>query len=177
MGFGFNLGMIFIILPLSGLLLILWLITKKSLFVNALGIIWGLIVILVLISGATHFIFDKKKLKHKDFYGTYVIDRGFFKGKQADWQYDHFRFEITKDDSIFFYVTDKEEIKRTYKGTISTLKQYYSERLVINMEKPTHHIMISNPTIYRETWDFYLVFNSSKFYNMYFRKGIWRSIE
>ena len=32
MGFGFNLGMILIILPLSGLLLIIWLITKKQYF-------------------------------------------------------------------------------------------------------------------------------------------------
>lgn len=177
MGFGFNLGMIFIILPLSGLLLIIWLITKKSIFGKLLVGIWGLIIILVIVVSITRPIFEKKKLKKKDYYGEYIIDRNYFKGKQADWQYDHFRFEITKDDSIFFYVTEKEKIIKTYKGTITTVKPYSSERLVIKMEQPTHQILTTNPTIYRETWDFFMVFNSPKFYNMFFRKGRWNNIE
>ena len=119
----------------------------------------------------------KKVLDKSDFYGEYTIDRNYFEGKQADWQYDHFRFEITKDDSIFFYVTEKEKILKTYKGTITTLKPYSSERLVINMEQPSHHILTTNPTIYRKSWDFYMVFNSPKFYNMFFRKGNWEKIE
>ena len=84
-----------------------------------------------------------------------------------------FRFEIKNNDSIYFYVTDNEKIIKIYKGAISTIKGYISERLVINMDQPTHHILNSNPTIYRSTWDFYLVFNSGKFGNMYFRKGSW----
>ncbi len=177
MGFGFNLGMIFIIMPLSGLLLIIWLITKKLIFVKILAGIWGLIILLVIVASIAQPIFEKKKLKKKDYYGEYIIDRNYFKGKQADWQYDHFRFEITDDDSIFFYVTEKERIIETFKGTITTLKPYSSERLVIKMEKPTHHILNSNPTIYRETWDFFMVFNSPKYYNMFFRKGEWEFIE
>ncbi len=176
MGFGFNLGLIFIILPLSGVLVIIWWVSGKSIFGEILVGIWGLMILLVIGSLIIRPIFEKIKLKKKDYYGEYIIDRNYFKGKQADWQYEHFRFEITKGDSIFFYVTEKERILKTFKGTITTVKPYSSERLVINMEKPTHHILTSNPTIYRDVWGFYMVFNSPKYYNMFFRKGEWKVI-
>ena len=177
MGFGFNLGMSFIVMPLSALLLIIWLITKKSIFGKILFGIWGLIILLVIFASVAKPFVEKKELKKKDYYGEYVIDRSYFKGKQADWQYDHFRFEITKGDSIFFYVTEKEKVIKIFKGTITTLKPYSSERLVIKMEQPTHQILTTNPTIYRDIWDFYLVFNSPEFYNMFFRKGEWKEIK
>ncbi|WP_188599604.1 hypothetical protein [Polaribacter pacificus] len=45
------------------------------------------------------------------------------------------------------------------------------------MDKPNHHITETNPTTYREPWwNFYLVFKSKKFNNMYFRKGKWKKI-
>ena len=119
----------------------------------------------------------KKVLEKSDFYGEYTIDRDYFSGKQADWQYNNFRFEIKENDSIYFYVTNKKEIKETYKGKISTLAPYKSARLVIEMEKPTHHILSTNPTVYRDVWDFFMVFKSPKFNNMYFRKEEWKEIE
>ena len=100
----------------------------------------------------------KKVLERSDFYGEYTIDRNFFSGKQADWQYNNFRFEIKENDSIYFYATDRETINQLYKGKISTLTRTKSARLLIEMEKPTHHVLTSNPTIYREPWDFYMVF-------------------
>ena len=60
--------------------------------------------------------FREKKLTKKDYYGSYIINRNYFAGKQADWQYDHFRFEIRDNDSIYFYMTDKERISKIYKG-------------------------------------------------------------
>tara|TARA_R110002074_G_scaffold129064_4_gene269863 strand:+ start:32 stop:352 length:321 start_codon:yes stop_codon:yes gene_type:complete len=48
----------------------------------------------------------KKVLDKSDFYGEYTIDRDYFSGKQADWQYNNFRFEIKENDSIYFFVTD-----------------------------------------------------------------------
>jgi len=44
----------------------------------------------------------KKTVTKKDIYGSYTIDRSKFAGQQADWQYNHFRFEITKDQQFFF---------------------------------------------------------------------------
>ncbi len=68
-------------------------------------------------------------------------------------------------------------MRETYKGKISTLTPHESARLVIEMQKPTHHILTTNATIYRQVWDFFMVFNSPKFHNMYFRKGEWKKIE
>ncbi|NRF37488.1 hypothetical protein [Pedobacter foliorum] len=45
------------------------------------------------------------------------------------------------------------------------------------MKLPTHHIMDGDPTIYRDTWSFYLVFNSPKFGNMFFKKGAWEPLD
>ena len=52
-----------------------------------------------------------------------------------------------------------------------------SERLIIKMEQPTHHIMTSNPTTYRSARSFYLVFYSPKFNNVYFKKGQWKTLD
>ena len=109
-------------------------------------------------------------LDKSDYYGSYVIDRDYFDPKQAQWQYEHFRFEIRRNDSIYFYVTEKERIVKTYKGSITTLNPRSSEVLKIRMEQPTHHILSYQPTIWRGIWSFTLVFRSPKFSNMYFVK-------
>jgi hypothetical protein len=106
-----------------------------------------------------------------------IIDRNFYKGNQADWQYNNFKFEIKDDNSIVFYVIDNEKIIKKYFGEISTVKPFQSERLVIQMQYPTHHILSSNPTIYRYQNKFHLVFNSPKFKNVFFKKGCWKPIK
>lgn len=120
---------------------------------------------------------DKKELKKVDYYGEYIINRDYFPGKQADWQYNSFRFVIKENDSVYFFITDKKQILKTYKGVITTTKPYGSERLVLNMEQPCHHILNSNPTTYRNAWDFYLVFYSPKFNNVFFKKGEWKALD
>ncbi|MFL1896153.1 hypothetical protein ACJRPK_10645 [Aquimarina sp. 2-A2] len=172
-----GLGFIFIVLPISIILSLLWFYTKKNFFGVALIGMWGGMILLWILSAVLHPFYTKKVLEKSDFHGEYVIDRNYFSGRQADWQYNNFRFEIKENDSIYFYVTDGKIINETYKGKISTLAPYKSARLVIEMEKPTHHILATNPTIYREVWDFFMVFNSPKFHNMYFRKGEWKEIE
>ena len=177
MGFGFNLFFVFILVPATVILIIAGLITRKKTFARLLGLVWlgvfGIVVMSFIVQAFT----DKKELKKKDYYGKYVINREYFPGRQADWQYDHFQFEIKKDDSIFLYATNGNEVLKTYRGTISTTKPYSSERLIIKMEQPTHHIMTSDPTTYRGVWDFYLVLNSPKFNNMCFIKGKWKPIK
>lgn len=119
----------------------------------------------------------KTILDKNDYYGDYIIDRDYFSGEQADWQYNHFRFKITEDDSIFFFVTEQGNILKTYKGTTQYPEPFGSARLDIRMEQPTHHVIAWNPTTYRDSWDFYLVLRSSKFSNMFFKKGDWEPIE
>jgi hypothetical protein len=118
-------------------------------------------------------------LDHEDYYGEYVIKRDFFKGPQSDWQYNHFRFNIKENDSIYFHVTEKERILKTYRGIIETKKRYHksSSTLIVKMAGQPHHILYYNPTTYRSAWSFYLVFNSPKFYNVFFKKGEWEPID
>lgn len=121
---------------------------------------------------------DKTELDKDDYYGEYCVDRDYFPGVQADWQYNSFRFVIKDNDSIYFYMTDKEKILKTYRGTVTTTnpRHYRSERLIINMDQPMHHIVATNPTTYRSAWSFILVFNSEKFNNVYFKKGKWKPL-
>ena len=173
MGFGFTLFFIVIIAPLIIILFVLWLINPKKIFIKTIfGIFIGLFS-LMLLSGILNFLTSKRVLSKDDYYGAYVIDKEIIPGKQANWQYNHFRFQIKDNDSIYFYVTDKDRTLQTYKGTVATVKPYNSERLVLHMPQPTHHVLTTNPTIYRSAWGFTLVFDSPKFGNMFFTKGSW----
>ena len=141
MGFGFNLFFIFILIPSFVILIIIWAITRKIIYGKIIGCIILGILGLTLLSVSIHFLTSKTKLKKQDYYGQYVINRDYFKGKQADWQYENFRFEIRENDSLYFYVTNKDRIVKIYRGTIAASKSYNSEILTINMLQPTHHIV------------------------------------
>ncbi len=168
---------LFILAPLTGILLLTWLVTKNKIYGKIVGYFWLGLFGLFIFGTIIRLLTDKKELDKKDYYGEYIVNRNYFKGRQTDWQYDNFRFEIKENDSIYFYVTDNEKILKTYRGTITTTKPYSSERLIINIEQPPHHIMTSNPTTYRSAWSFYLVFDSPKFNSVYFKKGKWKPLD
>jgi hypothetical protein len=176
MGFGFNLFFVFALVPGTIILLLFWLFSQKQIFGKTLAIIWLGVLGLAILSYIVPVLTAKKELKKNDYYGQYIVDRDFFPGKQADWQYNNFRFEIKNNDSIYFYVTENAKVLKVYRGTITTTQPYNSERLIINKVQPTLHIMYSDPTTYRSIWSFYLVFHSPKFNNMYFKKGEWKPI-
>lgn len=170
---------ILFIFPLTIILLVIWAITRKRIFGKILGYYWLGLLGLFCLGTVIKILTAKKALDKDDYYGEYIVNRDYFPRRQADWQYENFRFEIKENDSIYFHVTDKEKILKTYRGTITTTdpNQYTSERLIIKMEQPTHHIMTSNPTTYRSAWSFYLVFYSPKFNNVYFKKGQWKPLD
>ncbi len=168
---------IFILVPFTGILLLAWWGTRKKIFGKIVGYFWLGLFGLFVLGTIIRLLTDKKKLEKNDYYGEYIVNHDYFPGKQADWQYNNFRFEIKENDSIYFYVTDRQKILKTYRGTITTTKAYSSERLIINMEQPVHHIMTNNPTTYRSAWSFNLVFYSQKFNNVYFKKGQWKPLD
>ncbi|WP_372978857.1 hypothetical protein [Mucilaginibacter sp.] len=128
-------------------------------------------------SFVVQFFTDKKVLTVDDIYGSYVIKRDFFKGRQTNWQYSHYRLELTKQNRFKFYVTDNSVIIKTYTGSISFIGNYLSPRIVFHPDTPSHHIIDLEPTLYRAPFSFYYVFNSSKFGNVFFTKGTWKPIE
>lgn len=135
------------------------------------------IIVLIVWSIIFQWLSAKKVLDKADYYGHYIIDREYFKGQQTDWQYNSFRFEIRENDSIYFHYTDKERILQTFRGKITTTAPFESQRLIIQMDAPGHHILSSDPTTYRSAWSFFLVFHSPKFNNVFFKKGKWKAIE
>ncbi len=176
MGFLFNLAFAFILVPLVIILLIVWAVRREAKFGKAILGIFAGVLILVLIAETLRFLTSKKELEKSDYYGTYVIDRDYFPGRQADWQYNTYRFEIRENDSIFLLQTKGRKVVKTYKGVIETVRPFDSDRLRIKMAPPYCHVTSENPTTYRSAWSFYLVFHSAKFNNMYFRKGNWEPI-
>ena len=91
----------FIVLPLSIILFLLWSFSQNKYFAQLLIGLWVSIIRLFIISIIAKPFYTKKVLDKEDFYGEYVIDRDYFSGKQADWQYNNFRFEIMDNDSIY----------------------------------------------------------------------------
>ena len=170
---------LFILVPLTGFIAFLGFLTDKKIYGKILLYFCLGLIGLFILGTTIRLLTDKKELRKKDYYGQYIVNRFYFPGRQADWQYERFRFEIKDNDSIYFYITAKEKILKIYRGTITATdpSQYSSERLIINMVQPTHHILTSNPTTYRSAWSFYLVFYSPKFNNVYFKKGQWKQLD
>ena len=177
MGFGFNLFFLFILVPGSALLIILAILKQEKVFLKLLAVAWLGVSGLAMISVVGRSWFATIELEKEDYYGSYVIDRNQFSGRQADWQYNTFRFDITRDDKIIFYVTNKDDVLKTYTGEMSTIKPYSSHRPIFWMQQPTHHIVLSNPTVCRQGRQFYLVFDSPRFGNVFFKKGKWKLID
>ncbi|MGB1039675.1 MAG: hypothetical protein ACPGVD_02230 [Flavobacteriales bacterium] len=117
---------------------------------------------------------SKMKVERHDIIGSYVIDRNKYSGFQADWQYNHYRFEIFEDNTIEFYVTENEHIAKTYRGKVIFAGGRHS--LIIKMEDKDFHVTKKRPALYRLPWSFYYVFHSEKFNNMFFIKGKWKAI-
>ncbi|WP_333600611.1 hypothetical protein [Flavobacterium sp.] len=164
------------IVPLTAILLLLWFITKKKIFGKIAGWYWIGFLLFVVFLCILDVFTSKKKIEKEDIYGDYIIDREKFPGKQADWQYNHYRYSITKDNKMYFYITNKEKIVKTIKGTIK-LNNYANPRIELFFEDPKFHIIEEDPTLYREIWSFYYVFYSNKYQNVFFKKGSWKSID
>lgn len=171
---------ILIIIPISGILVGAWDLAKKKIYLWLLVILWGLVGIIYLYSRRGSSPEEKLvniPIEKKHYYGSYVIAREFFSGEQVDWQYDHFRFEIKDNDSIYFHLTNGAKINKTYRGGISTIKLDSNENLILHMDTPTHHILKTNPRLYLKDNELFLVFKSKKYHHVYFKKGEWKEIE
>ncbi|WP_336829837.1 hypothetical protein [Sphingobacterium multivorum] len=165
MGFG-----VFIFIPLLIILLLCGVITKRRFFGYAILSLIGGAIILFSLSQFFQWITSPKILKKEDYYGTYHIKRDLFPGKQADWQYNSYNFVIKDNDSIYFNVVSAGKVSKVYKGKIETVCPYQSARLKLWMDFPAHHILASDPTVYRSLLGFYLVLYSSKYNNVFFEK-------
>lgn len=162
---------------ISILLLLLNWWTSKKIFKKILLWFWIILISTIIILIVNNYCTSPMTVEKKDVYGNYVINRDMFPGKQADWQYNHYRFTIKENDSIYFYETENATIVKTYRGTIAFHPSYNKPRLIINIDQPRHHIIEDYPTLIRQPWSFYYVFNSPKYGNVFFEKGNWEPID
>ena len=168
MGFGFNLiGFPLLIVSTVGLL-IYFAATENKTALKILGSVW----IVAIVVGATSLIREHYqtplRLTKQEIIGNYRIDKRFYPGKNTDWQYDHYRFTITPTDSIYFYLTNKNTILKTFKGKLK-----YSSGppdLWSIQSDTTYHVIKYRPLLHRGNRKFYYVFHSDIYGNMFFRK-------
>jgi hypothetical protein len=169
MGFGFNLiGFPLLILTTLGLL-IYFFITKKTKALKILGIVWLLTIIIIMTGIIADHYRTPIRLTKADIIGDYRIDTNLFPGTNSKWQYDHYWFTITPNDTIIFHVTNKDTIIKTFK-----------EKIVYSSGPPdlwkvqndtAYHVLECPPTLFRGHKKFYYVFKSDYYGNMFFRKA------
>jgi energy-coupling factor transporter transmembrane protein EcfT len=157
--------------------MILGIFSKNKLIKKIAYISWIILFSLIAFLCVLKLFTTKMKLNENEIYGEYVINKNKCAGKQADWQYNHYRFEIKKDNKIYFHITEKERILKTIIRNIKFNNGHSSPLLDIDLKNNDFHIINKNPTLYREIWTFYYVFHSEKYENMFFTKGNWKSIE
>lgn len=168
MGFFFNLFIFPFLLVLTIGLVIFYLISKNKVVLVLLGGLWG-IIILFAVGVEVKAIFKRPiRLTKQMIVGEYRIDREHYPGKNADWQYDHFRFKITSTDSIYFYVTDKDSVVDVFKEQLEYVDGPPALWRINN--DSVFHVIQHPVSLYRSDNKFYYVFRSDKFGNMFFRK-------
>ena len=168
MGFGFNLiGFPLLVLATIGLL-IYFFASKNKIALKILGAIWSLTILVIITAVISDHFRTPMRLTKSDIIGVYSIDTNLVKGTNARWQYDHYRFKITKTDSIFFYLTSKDIISKTVKGKV----RYSSGQpnLWTIQCDTSYHVTKHPPTLFRGHSKFYYVFKSDLYGNMFFRK-------
>lgn len=197
MGFGFNLFLVFILFPfLVAIILIalFWLIFGKKLFKRSLIVLlsslWNILLVRIFIyctaTGALLFISllcfsvlnQKVNLNHDDIFGTYIIDRSMFRGKQADWQYNHLRFRFKTNNQFQLFITDSCRIVKIYSGNFKFLDIYDgSPRITLELNPALRSFTDSCPMLVRGKWSFKFVLNSPMYHNIFFKRGDWKSIK
>lgn len=150
--------------------------SSKSAGVGCLVVI-GLVAVVISLGVIRSYLTDPMTIDKEDLYGTYVIDKSKFPGYNANWQYERMRFEIIKPNVFKFHHIYNGKIIHTHNGTFtfSPVNYYASPHIILKMNygdgEDTCHVLKANPTLYREPFSFYYVFESPLFGNIFFTKG------
>lgn len=100
--------------------------------------------------------------------GVYEIDNRFYPGENADWQKEHFSFEITEDSEFLFNEKLKDGSIKTIRGKVDWYRVSPPMLYRIVMERE-HPLVDEHPSLYRGNRKFYYVFET-KYGNMFYRK-------
>ena len=137
--------------------------TKEVIYFKKLGLVWVLPGILICLAIYAHFPITKDRV-----IGLYKIDSTFYPGVNAEWQKEHFSFEITQGDEFLFHEKLKDGSIKTVRGKVEWYRQSPPMLYRITMEE-RHPLIDEYPALYRGNRKFYYVFES-KYGNMFYRK-------
>ena len=137
--------------------------TKEIKNLIKLGLIWVFPIYLIFLIFNNHHPINKKRI-----IGTYKIDTRFYPGPNADWQHNHFWFEITQNNQFLFHEKLKDGSTKTITGKVEWYTESTPTLFRIHLLKE-HPLIDLRPTLYRGNKKFYYVFES-EFGNMFYRK-------
>ena len=169
--------LIIIFLVITLMLLVLKWTTKYNGFNKIIYGLWIFFISLPIIGLVTNFLQSKTEIDREEIYGNYTIDREICSGKNADWQYNKYRFKIDENNKMYFYITNKEKIIKTIESEVSINVHNSACFFELKELNEDFHILKTNPTLYRKPWSYYYVFYSEKYGNMFFKKDDWEPIE
>jgi hypothetical protein len=133
--------------------------------------LWGLAILLFIIEIIANNSRTPIRLTKDNIIGDYRIDTSFYNGANSRWQFDRFRFTITPTDSIYFFVTNKDTINKTFKEKILYSSGPPDLWSLWKLKNDTaYHVIKYPPTLYRGHKKFYYVLKSDFYGNMFFRK-------
>jgi hypothetical protein len=163
-----------IMIPCSIILLLSWIVTWiqkgnhfPAIILSGIWIFYiGGVAVLYLIAP----FIKPMKITKADYYGIHKTDLKKFSRFQAEWQYNNYQITINKDGFLRLYKLIQEpELIDSVKFEFTS--HYTNPRIRLITDSTNHHIISESPTLYREPFNnFYLVFNSKKYGNMFFRK-------
>lgn len=105
------------------------------------------------------------KPNKSDILGHYVIDRSKWSGKNADWQHQTYTLEVTETHAILRDARTKTVWR--YRIEWSEVYDHYWSFAEYTKR---HHMTDNGPTLYRERFGHYYVFDSPLYDNVFFRK-------
>lgn len=169
--------LIILLFPTSIFLIIGYFSKKKIFFKIGYFILIAPFILIFTISIYNFLFIDKMTVAKENIYGEYIIDRKKYDGKNANWQYEHFKIKITEDDKLHLMIyNDYGKIAKVITKKIVIYDGFSNARLKINSSPDDYHLLQENPTLYRNVWSYYYVFHSSKYGNMFFIKKPWYQI-
>jgi len=118
---------------------------------------------------AFHYLNKPMRLKTDQIYGTYRVDKTKFDTAEGRWQFENFEIQIGRDHVLRLYQLQPN--RKILDAMEFTFSQYFNApHISLKIDSTRHHILSTNPTLYRKPFSFYYVFESRKFGNMFFEK-------
>ena len=131
-------------------------------------VIWVTTVIFISFFVLSSWFFSLTTVNKSKIIGRYEVDTTFYPGVNANWQQQHYRFEVRPHSQFAFFERLADGSEKMYLGNITWANEK-TEKWSISMDID-HHVVPLHPVLYRERFGFYYVFKTKKYGNMFFRK-------